>query len=224
MDCCPAEAVHEEPAHKFSVVDIEPLGSGDEGTVITRRRVLDCGQEEVHVKTGELARRMAAPGGCSREPCLPARAEQVVSNVRGIAQEQGRRLGIPQACLPKVLNYHSRAVGETGSGKMRSREDGSKGIDFDGQKVGSPKTSAGSDQEPGGSSARVNYAVGLTFTRSPLQHRTDHRHRCVGRALTAPVSRRPQPTEGAAQGIKAVPDRPTDRGDQRFVDTWGVSR
>src|SRR5260370_1256941 len=83
------DRAEQQGADEAAIVDIEPLGGGDQHSGVTGGRVQGGGEEEMGVQAGQATGGHAQPGGGGTEPVLPGRRHLMVPHVRRVAQEQG---------------------------------------------------------------------------------------------------------------------------------------
>src|SRR6185437_8899378 len=81
------------------------------------------GEEEMNMESGELARGMSERLRLRDKPLLPLRVNQVMPNVRRVADEQRPTLDRRQLGTSVVLKQNTRAASETDRREVRPRDE-----------------------------------------------------------------------------------------------------
>jgi len=128
-----AEDAEQQRANQAAIVDVEPLGRGDEHAAVTGHSMLGGSEEEVRVQPGKRARGQVMTARCGGKPPLPFRGDQVVAHVRGITEIQRLATGRGQAQRPVVREQDVRACGQAAHGEVGTGNDRRRRIDLDPQ-------------------------------------------------------------------------------------------
>ena len=83
-----SQAVEQQLAHQASVVDVHPLGAGDECAVVAAAPVLCRRKEEVDMQARKPTRLHSPASRRLKEPSFPLRCDLMVPHIRRIAQEE----------------------------------------------------------------------------------------------------------------------------------------
>ena len=124
-----SQSVEQQLTHQAAVVDVHPLGAGDERSVVAAAPML-CRRKEVVDMQARKAAGLHAPASRRlKEPGLPLRRDLVVPYIRGIAEEERRPVHRGKFQGSVVAKPDCRATAETHHRQVRAQHQGRQWVD-----------------------------------------------------------------------------------------------
>ena len=205
MNRAPAEAIEQQPADCLTVVDVEPLGTGDEAADVAGPPVESGREEEVRVQSRKAREANPEAPGREASPRFSIRANVVVPYVGWVADESRATL-VPGDCRLRVVGVkHARALvaAERREPATRQQRRQRVGVDRDDLGVAPPRDLEGEAPAP---ASRVDDAGGRLAER-PVHHRPRDRVRGEHLAEEASLGLGPPGDQLLSEWIAARTDR-----------------
>ena len=142
------QILQQKGSNETSIIHIQPFGRSDEATEVSWRCMQRRGKKKICVQTGQLACRNPSLRRVPNQPCLPFWFNQVMPDIRRIADIKRPSLNALDLGAPVIGQQYRCSFRHASGRQVGAAQQGGNGIPFNGEQRRARNSASGFNDEP----------------------------------------------------------------------------